>query len=164
MSQGKDKNQEQGQAAHVLQLTIDGKQYSWDRQYITGSEIRKLGNIPKEDPIFLSIKKPWEDEEILDDTKVNLARPEIEHFFSKKDDVKIILVVNGKPKPWTEKEITFEQVVILAFAKYDPNPNICYTVTYDRGPRQNPDGAMVRGDKVFVQNKMIFNVSATDKS
>jgi hypothetical protein len=149
---------------HVLQLTVNGKQFEWRKQYITGAEIRDIGNIPIEDEIFLSVKKPWEDELVLEDTKVNLARPEIEHFYSKKKDVKVTLVVNGKQKPWSEKQITFEQIVVLAFGKYDPNPNICYTVTYDRGPRQNLEGSMVKGDEVFVQNKMIFNVSATDKS
>lgn len=74
------------------------------------------------------------------------------------------LIVNGRPKPWTEKTITFEQVVVLAFGTYDPNPNKVYTVTYDKGPRENPEGSMVKGSKVYVKDKMIFNVTATDKS
>ncbi len=148
----------------VLNLTINGKNYEWQKEYITGSEIRELDGIPPEDEIFLAIKKPWEDEPIPDDKQVNLARPEIEHFYSKDKDFKISLIVNGRPKPWTEKTITFEQVVVLAFGTYDPNPDKIYTVTYDRGPHENPEGSMVKGDKVFVKDKMIFNVTATDKS
>jgi len=53
---------------------------------------------------------------------------------------------------------------VLAFENYDQNPNKVYTVTYDRGPHANPEGSMVRGDKVFTTNKMIFNVTSTDKS
>lgn len=68
--------------------------------------------------------------------KVNLARPEIEHFYSKDKHHKVTLIVNGRPKPWAEKTITFEQVVVLAFGSYDPNPNKVYTVTYDKGPHQ----------------------------
>ncbi len=75
-----------------------------------------------------------------------------------------MLIVNGREKPWTEKTITFEQVVVLAFGTYDPNPNKVYTATYDRGPHQNPEGTTVKGDRVFVKNKMIFNGTATDKS
>ncbi len=74
------------------------------------------------------------------------------------------LIVNGREKQWAEKTITFEQVVILAFGSYDNNQNKVYTVTYDRGPHENPEGSMVKGDSVLIKNKMIFNVTATDKS
>ena len=155
-------NQEHGK--NVLPLTINGKQYEWHLEYITGAEIRKLGHIPSDEAIFLAIKKPWEDEPIPDDKQVNLARPEIEHFYSKDKHYKITLIVNGRPKPWAEKTITFEELVVLAFGSYDPNPNKVYTVTYDKGPHENPDGTMVKGDKVYTKDKMIFNVTCTDKS
>ena len=164
MTDEKNKGRNEEHGKKVLNLTINEERYEWYQQYITGAEIRRLGSIPPEDEIFLAIKKPWEDEPILDDTKVNLARPEIEHFYSKEKNSKITLIVNGRPKPWAEKKITFEQVVVLAFGTYDPNPARVYTVTYDRGPRQNPEGSMVKGDVVFVKDKMIFNVTATDKS
>jgi hypothetical protein len=156
------KNKEQGNA--VLHLAINGKKYEWHKEFICGAEVRQLGNIPAEDEIFLAIKKPWEDELIPNDKQVNLARPEIEHFYSKDKDFKITLIVNGRPKLWNEKTITFEQVVISAFGTYDPNPAKVYTVTYDKGPHENHEGSMVKGDKVFVKDKMIFNVTATDKS
>jgi hypothetical protein len=54
--------------------------------------------------------------------------------------------------------------VVLAFGTYDSNSAKVYTVTYDRGPNQNQEGSMVKGDVVFVKDKMIFNVTATDKS
>lgn len=157
----KDNTQTAEHGKPFLQLTIDGKQFEWHQQYITGAEIRKLGSIPPEDEIFLAIKKPWEDEPISDDKQVNLARPEIEHFYSK---VKVTLIVNGRPKPWAEKSITFEEAVALAYGSYDPNPDKAYTVTYDKGPHQNPEGAMVNGTKVFVKDRMVFNVTCTDKS
>lgn len=160
----KKEEQKSEHGKHVLQLTINGKQHEWPQQYITGAEIRKLGNIPPDDDVFLAIKKPWEDEPITDDKKVNLARPEIEHFYSKDKHHKITLIVNGRPKAWAEKTVTFEQVVVLAFGSYDPNPNKVYTVTYDKGPHENPHGTMDKGDKVCAKDKMIFNVTCTDKS
>ena len=147
-----------------LHLTIDGNQYEWHHEYITGAEIKELANIPVENEIFLAIKKPWEDEPIMDDTKVNLARPEIEHFYSKEKHTKVILVVNLKEKSWTEEKINFEQVIQLAYGSYDPRPEKGYTVTYDRGPHQNPEGSMVVGNSVYVKNKMIFHVKQTDRS
>lgn len=157
-------NTQQSEDKKTLHLTINGKSYEWHQEYITGAEIKKLGGIPAEDEIFLAIKKPWEDEPIPNDKQVNLARPDIEHFYSKDKGYKVDLIVNGRPKVWMEKTITFEQVIVLAFGAYDPNPNKVYTVTYDRGPHENPDGSMVRGGKVFVKDKMIFNATATDKS
>lgn len=75
-----------------------------------------------------------------------------------------IIVVNGREKVWNEKEISFEQVVTLAFGSYVENDQIVYTVTYKRGEGSKPEGSMVKGDVVKVKDKMIFNVTKTDKS
>lgn len=80
------------------------------------------------------------------------------------EERKIVIIVNGREKPWTEKQISFEQVVMLAFGSYEESQNRVFTVTYKGGAEQNPQGTMVKGDRVFVKNKMIFNVTATDKS
>lgn len=83
----------------------------------------------------------------------------------KKKDV--TLVVNLKQQPWDKEKISFEQVVHLAF----PNPpapqpgiKIGYTVEYARGPKENPQGSMVKGDHVFVANNMVFTVDETGRS
>lgn len=76
----------------------------------------------------------------------------------------VILIVNGRKKPWKERKISFRQVVEMAFDKFEDHPNIEYTVGYSNGPRQNPHGIMVDGDTVFVKTEMNFNVTRTDKS
>jgi len=148
--------------SHVLPFTINSKKYEWNQQYITGAEIRKLGHIAKDEALFLAVKKPWEDELITDDKSVNLARPEIEHFYSKTKEV--IIVVNGTPHEWSKGKISFKEVIILAFSQYNDKPTMVYTVAYEDGPRQNPEGSMFVDQEVFVKHKMIFNASATDKS
>jgi len=147
-----------------LQITIDGKPYVWYKQYITGLEIKKLANLPENVEIILTIPKPWEDEIITDTTSVDLARPSVEHFISRDIVKDVILIVNGKEKTWCEKTIGFEQVIALAKGSYVETDQTFYTVTYTRGPKENPDGEMVKGERVIVKNKMIFNVTATDKS
>ena len=72
------------------------------------------------------------------------------------------IVVNGSNKIWNEKEITFDQVVILAFGNIDPNAR--YTMTYKRGHGNKPEGTMAPGDSVKVKEGMIFNVTPTNKS
>lgn len=147
-----------------LAYTINGVEFESDRQYIKGKQIRKQGNIPESQDVFLSIKGPWDDELINDDEFVDLMRPGIEHFFSQEKVCEIILIVNGREKLWKEKNISYAQVVKLAFEDYQEIENRVYTVTYKKGPDQNPQGSMVKGDTVIVKNKMIFNVTPTDKS
>lgn len=162
MAENKEKNPTGEHGNRVLQLTINGKSYEWHQQYIEGAEIRKMGHIAQEEEIFLAVKKPWEDEPIPDDKTVNLARPEIEHFYSKVK--KVTIVVNGTPHKWTEEKICFKEVIILAYGKYIDMPTMVYTVAYEDGPRQNPEGSMYVGQEVFVKHKMIFHATATDKS
>jgi len=88
----KKEEQKNEHGKHVLQLTISGKQYEWHHEYITGAEIRKLGNIPLEEEIFLAIKKPWEDEPIADDTKVNLADLRLSISSLKTSTIRLLLL------------------------------------------------------------------------
>ena len=82
----------------LLLLTINGQTYKWYEQYITGIEVRKLAGIVADEKLFLAIEKPWEDEHIADETKVDLARPGIEHFYSKKEGPKkVTITINQNP-------------------------------------------------------------------
>jgi len=79
-------------------------------------------------------------------------------------DKQFTIVVNAREKTFTGREISFNQVVELAFGSVSPNPNIVYTVTYKRGEGSKPEGSMEKGDTVKVKDGMIFNVTQTDKS
>ncbi len=147
-----------------LKFFINAKPFTWYKQYIRGIQIRELGNIPAEDIIFLDLKEGWQDDEILDDEIVDLARPGKEKFFSKPKPTELTIIVNARSHVWKEINISFEQLVALAFGSYDNNPNKGYTVTYSRGWDPKSEGTMVKGAGVRVKNKMIFDVTATDKS
>lgn len=162
MKDEKEKNPQGEHGKPIYQITINGKLFEWKQPNITGAEIRNLGNIPKEDEIFLENSKPKENEPIPDDKKVNLARPEIEHFYS--EPKKVIIIVNGTPHRWTKELISFKEVIVLAFGQYIDTPTMVYTVAYEDGPKQNPEGSMFVGQEVVINHKMIFNASATDKS
>jgi len=147
-----------------LAFTINNLPFTWYKQYIRGIQLRELGKIGAEDAIFLAIEKPFEDELIKDDDQVDLARPGIEHFYSKEVPVDFTIIVNARPKQWKEKTISFEQVVVLAFGAINNRPETVYTVTYSRGVEPKPEGTMVKGSVVKIKNKMVFDVTATDKS
>ena len=149
---------------HVLHFKINGKQFEWHQQYITGAEVRSLGSIASEDEIFLKIKEPWKDELITNETKVDLARPGLEQFFSVEKPREVTIIVNGTPHKWNKNQITFKEVIILAYGQYIDKPTMVYTVAYEDGPKQNPEGSMFKDSVVFVKNKMCFHATATDKS
>ena len=162
MTKEENKNQNEENGKPVLHLIINDKRYDWHQEYINGAEIRILGDIPPDEEIFLAIKKPWEDESIPNDKQVNLARPEIENFYSMAKEV--IIIVSGTPHKWTKPKISFREVIILAFGQYINKPTMVYTVAYEDGPKQNPEGSMFADQEVIVKNKMIFHATATDKS
>lgn len=112
MKEEKEKKSTSEHERRVLHLTINGNQYEWHQQYIIGAEIRRLGNIPSEEQIFLAVKKPWEDESITDDKQVDLARPEIEHFYSKEEYYKI--VVDREQFRVRQECMTGREILILA--------------------------------------------------
>ena len=147
-----------------LHFFINDKPFTWYKQYIRGVQIRELGNISTDEDIFLDINADWQDDQIFDDEVVDLARPGKEKFFSKPKSTEFMIIVNARQHIWKDETISFEQLIVLAFGSYDNNPNTGYTVTYSRGWSPKPEGTMVKGSAVRVKNKMIFDVTATDKS
>lgn len=73
----------------------------------------------------------------------------------------VIIIVNTRRKEWFEKDITFEQVVELAFPgqPYDPDGT---TVEYSKG--HGPDKALHAGERVEVKDGMIFDVELGNRS
>lgn len=68
----------------ILIYKIEGKTFKTTEQYITGAELKKQGGIPLEIELYLAVKKPFKHELIENETRVNLARPDIEQFFTMK--------------------------------------------------------------------------------
>ncbi|MEZ5874816.1 MAG: multiubiquitin domain-containing protein [Hyphomicrobiales bacterium] len=75
-----------------------------------------------------------------------------------------IIIVNGREKSVPGKEISFSQLVALAFDTPPTGENIVFTITYRRGHSEKPEGSLVEGESVKIKKGMIFNVTATDKS
>ena len=76
----------------------------------------------------------------------------------------ITIVVNGTPHPWSEKEISYEQVVTLEVPDYAQHPEIIYTVKYKRGHGNKPEGILISGHPVKVKEGMVFHVKETGES
>lgn len=83
---------------------------------------------------------------------------------SKKPSHETPILVNGQEKIVDKNEITYDQVIILAFGSYDNNPDIAYTVLYFKGHSSNVKGQLIKGMSVKVVPNMVFNVTRTNKS
>lgn len=74
------------------------------------------------------------------------------------------IVVNGRQKTVTTNELSFAEIVALAFDNPPTGQNVLFTITYRRGYGNKPEGTLIDGEVVKVKDGMIFNVTATDKS
>ncbi|MCS6327083.1 MAG: multiubiquitin domain-containing protein [Nitrospira sp.] len=84
---------------------------------------------------------------------------------SKQEHQKVFtIIVNGRQKMVETKELSFSQIVGLAFDNPPTGENTVFTVTYRKGEGHKPEGTLVEGDMVKIKDGMIFNVTATDKS
>lgn len=81
-----------------------------------------------------------------------------------KEKKETTIIVNGREKTVTGKEIGFNELVQLAFETPPTGQNICFTITYRKGQGNKPEGTLAEGEDVKVKKGTIFNVTATDKS
>ena len=85
-------------------------------------------------------------------------------FYTKDKKCKNIkIIVNGREKVVQKVELSYKEIVELAFGSTGNNA-IVYTVTYSKGPEENKYGDMVSGDVVKIKEGMVFNVTATSRS
>jgi hypothetical protein len=77
-------------------------------------------------------------------------------------EVSFHITVNGTPEVWHHKQITYAQVVKLAFPKQPPGTDIRYSVSWTKPDGQ--EGALRPGQHVSVVEGMMFDVRNTDKS
>lgn len=75
----------------------------------------------------------------------------------------VTIIVNGREVTVPKEELSFDELVKLAFPNSTPGPNKIFTVTYRRG-HGNKEGTLAPGQSVKIKDGMIFNVTETDKS
>lgn len=72
------------------------------------------------------------------------------------------IIVNGRPRNVTGHELSYEDVVKLAFPDDAHDVNILYTIAY-ANPR-GKDGTLTAGEEVKIKEGMVFNVTKTNRS
>jgi Multiubiquitin len=144
-------------------LTLNDHQLSWGKPAIRGSDLYQLANVGNERAVFLEIRggtdKLIELEELID-----LTTPGVEHFITApRPTHEIEIIVNARPKLISGSDVSFEQIVQLAFPG-SHTPNSVFSITYRRSASTPPDGELGVGGVVKIKTGTIFNVTSTDKS
>lgn len=148
---------------HNVRIHIDQRPYESPNP-TTGEALYRLAQIQEGFELFREVRGNKEDPALPDDAEPIHLR-EDEHFHSGPAQPKeFTIIINGQRKVVTTKTITFDQIVKLAFPLPPAGNDILYTISYEDGPRANPQGSLREGGTVKIKNGMIFNVTATDKS
>ena len=130
----------------------------------TGEALYKLGKIPEGFELYRELEGDREDKPVLDRHET-VHLKEDEHFYSEEFRPReITIIVNIEKKTVKTRKLSFDQVVDLAFDPRPQGPNLVFTITYRRGPKENPEGSLVQGGVVKIKEGMIFDVTPTNKS
>jgi hypothetical protein len=145
-------------------LTLDERQLEWGKPAIKGAHLYKLGELAKDRAVFLKV--PGGELRLIErGDLVALAGSGVEHFVTASKPVTDYeIIVNARPRIVHDENVTFEQVVALAFPG-PHGPNIVFSVTYRHAASKPHAGELGAGGLVEVKKKgTIFNVTPTDKS
>ncbi len=77
---------------------------------------------------------------------------------------RVTIVVNGTQQITEKDDISYAEVVTMAFPDYPQHPERTYAVTYERGNGNKPSGILSPGELVKVKEGMVFYVKHTGQS
>ena len=148
---------------HKVRIHIDQKRYISPNP-TTAHALYALGEVRHGHQLFREVRGDEEDEPIFRNEE-HLHLTQDEHFHSSEQPFKgFEVIVNARQKLVHQKELTFTEVIALAFQPVPTGPNWLFTVAYRKGAGKKHEGTLSQGESVKIKNGTIFNVTATDKS
>lgn len=146
-------------------IKVDNKEIEVNECIMTPIEIMSVAGLDTDRYSLSELRAGGVEVTYKDDVYHKIAITKNSCFISCKLNLVIeCVIVNAKVKPWNNDKISFDEVVILEYGSITSNPNIIYTINYVKGVPGKPNGTMVKGEVISVKNKMIFNVTQTNKS
>ncbi len=80
------------------------------------------------------------------------------------DDKTFLITINGRQKKVERDELSFDELVDLAFDDPARGPQIVFTITFREAGGRIPEGELDEGQRLKVRNGTIINVTRTDQS
>lgn len=146
----------------TFRILVDDRSLDWGAGRITGATIKRLAGSKAHTHDVWQVLPAGVDHIVGDDEFIDLSALGVERFVIKQISVRVI--VNARPREVHKRELAYWDVVKLAFPEAVAAPNTVYSITYARGPHQNPEGSIVDGQQVRIKEGMTFYVTVTDKS
>jgi len=142
-----------------------GKPYSWPTPIINEADIRRIGQVPDDEDLYLDLPGHWRDALIERGANIDLSAPGMDKFITRKKghEYECTIYINSKAFKYDQPTISYEQVASLAYGK-DYDPNRVYSMAYSKGPSENVEGLMSKGKVVYVTNGMEFDVAISHQS
>ena len=88
----------------------------------------------------------------------------MENQVDRPDEKTFLITVNGRQRPVEREELSFDELVDLAFDDPARGPQIVFTITFREGGGRPPEGELDEGQKLKVRDGTIVNVTRTDQS
>ncbi|MCY4537224.1 MAG: multiubiquitin domain-containing protein [Chloroflexi bacterium] len=82
------------------------------------------------------------------------------------DDKTISIIINGRPTPVPRErdELSFDELVDLAFEDPARGPQIVFTITFRNAGGRIKEGELDEGQNLKLRDGTIVNVTRTDQS
>ena len=154
-----------GSAGRAWPLTVDGAAWDWPAPGVLATEILAVAGAPDGHAVFLAgAGAPVRDGGLVDLTVDFPPRLVLRPFREVPEPRSVPVIVNGRPRELAEREVTFEDLVAIAFPQLPVANRRAFTVTYRRGAPERPEGSLVARQAARLAPGAVVNVSATDKS
>ncbi len=146
-----------------FKLTLNDHQLAWGKPAINGAALYSLAEIGHDEAVFLEVRG-GEDRLIEPGELIDLTMPGIERFITApKPAPTFEIIVNSRPRVVTGRQVTFEQIVQLAFPG-SHDSNVVFSMTYRHAASKPHAGELGAGGFVEVKKGTIFNVTKTIQS
>lgn len=151
----------------VRHLRVAGRIWDWGDPAIVETDIRAIGGIGDDVSLHLNGGgTPLRRGSVVDLTTPWPPQIETRDTLSMPEGASVPVVINGKTVLLKRPDVTFEDLVGLAFPGTDLTTasSRALTVTYRRGPPDRPGGSLLSQEGITARRGEVFNVSATTKS
>lgn len=145
-------------------IYLDARPYTVPAGAISEQQLRHLPTPPVSGDDLI-----WRD--IPDANDRRLADGEMlevtggERFFSAPERHRpVTIIVNTRPKRVEHRELSFQDLVALAFDNPPTGENVLFTITYSKAVGSNPKGSLPVGGVLTVKEGTIISVQHSDKS
>ncbi|WP_373929011.1 multiubiquitin domain-containing protein [Sphingomonas aerolata] len=146
-----------------FKFEVNDHEERWGKPTISGRILEQLAKPGPDEAVFLEVRGGT-DVLIEPAMLVDLSAPGFERFYNaKRPTVEIEIIVNTRPRTVPGPEVTFEQIVEMAFPG-PHEPNVVFSMTYRKAASTPHAGELGAHGSVTIKQGTVFNVTRTVQS